>query len=212
MESMKFGPLTIRFDDRVLRPRPWTIAQSVWAAELAEDAPRGGILELCAGVGHIGLALASQVISRDLVMVDANPTACEYARDNAKSAGLAGRVEVRQGRIEYAIEPTEQFALILADPPWMPSGETAQFPQDPLTAIDGGPDGLVVARVCLEIVARHLMAGGLGVLQLRDGHQANGVRRYIEAHAELQLRVDEIRPVPAANGTLVKLSSATEVR
>src|SRR4051794_36766883 len=55
-ECVEFGPIMVRFDGRVLRPRPWTLAQSRWAAEAARTAPPGPILELCAGVGQIGLA------------------------------------------------------------------------------------------------------------------------------------------------------------
>ncbi|MBI2244007.1 MAG: methyltransferase, partial [Nocardioides sp.] len=54
-ETMGFGPLRITFDGRVLRPRPWTAAQSEWAAEILADAPAGPVLELCAGAGQIGL-------------------------------------------------------------------------------------------------------------------------------------------------------------
>ena len=53
---MVFGHLPIAFDERVLRPRPWTVAQSRWAAELLHDRPApSAVLELCAGAGHIGL-------------------------------------------------------------------------------------------------------------------------------------------------------------
>ncbi|MGA8992804.1 MAG: methyltransferase, partial [Nocardioidaceae bacterium] len=69
-ETMGFGGLAIAFDDRVLRPRPWTLAQSAWAAELAATVPAGPALELCSGAGHIGLAFAA-TSGRRLVMVDA---------------------------------------------------------------------------------------------------------------------------------------------
>ena len=39
-EDMDFGRLRIAFDDRVLRPRPWTAAQSEWAAEILADRAR----------------------------------------------------------------------------------------------------------------------------------------------------------------------------
>ena len=86
--TMRFGSLQIRYDDRVLEPRPWTTAQSAWAAELIEQAPEGDVLELCTGAGHIGL-LAIAGSDRRLVAVDASPTAAEHAADNAAAAGLA---------------------------------------------------------------------------------------------------------------------------
>src|SRR5690606_34915582 len=67
--SVVIGGLTIAYDDRVLEPRPWTVLQSRWAAELARDVPPGPILELFAGVGHIGL-VAATACGRELVQVD----------------------------------------------------------------------------------------------------------------------------------------------
>jgi methylase of polypeptide subunit release factors len=150
---MTFGPLEIRFDDRVLRPRAWTLEQTRWAAELSDDVPDGGaVAELCAGVGHIGLALAAAV-PRDLVLVDADPRACELARANAGAAGLTDRVDVRTAEMDAALRPEERFALMLADPPWVRSDGTDEFPDDPVGAIDGGDDGLDLARTCLRVIA-----------------------------------------------------------
>lgn len=46
---LRFGELDITYDQRILTPRPWTLAQSHWASELLEDSPAGTVLELCAG-------------------------------------------------------------------------------------------------------------------------------------------------------------------
>ena len=202
---MTFGNLEIRFDDRVLRPRPWTQAQSEWAAELAATVPDGPLLELCAGVGHLGLLLTS-LTDRELVMIDADETACEFARANARAAGLESRVEVRHGPVDALLDPAERFALMLADPPWVPSRDTARYPEDPGFAIDGGPDGLSVARTCVEVTARHLYPGGAAVLQLGDEGQASRLDDELAARSGDGLRVVEVRTVPGANGVLVKLA------
>ena len=173
-QTMAFGPLAIDFDDRVLRPREWTAAQSRWAAELMAHAPAGPVLELCSGAGHIGL-LAVADDERRLVMVDANPAACAFARTNAVRAGLADRVEVREGRLESALDDEELFAVVVADPPWVPRSRTTDFPEDPLSAIDGGDDGLEVARACVAVIAAHLAPGGAAVLQLGTTAQADAL-------------------------------------
>jgi len=203
-ETMRFGPLDIDFGGHVIRPRPWTIAQSMWAAELVADAPDGPVLELCAGVGHIGLVLAS-LVSRDLVLVDANPRACVYARTNAAAAGLVEHVDVRNGPMDGVIAPEEQFAIILADPPWVRSSDVAQFPDDPLTAIDGGPDGLALARVCVDLIGDHLAAAGVAILQLGDADQVAAMRSHLDSRPDIGLCVTDVR-VPGGNGILVRLS------
>jgi release factor glutamine methyltransferase len=204
MDVMRFGHLVVRFDAHVLQPRPWTQTQSRWAAELATGLPPGPYLELCAGVGHIGLLLAS-LVPRDLVLVDGDQRACEHARANALAAALPVRVDVRHGPIDAVLEPEERFALILADPPWVASGETWRFPDDPLFAIDGGADGLAVARVCVEVIADHLDDRGTGILQLGDEEQVARLAAHLASRSGRPLAIAEVRAAPDANGVLVRI-------
>lgn len=207
---MVFGHLPIVFDERVLRPRPWTVAQARWAAELRHEMPgQPRILELCAGAGHIGvlaLAMAAALPTR-LVTVDVNPVACEYTRRNADAAGLGGRVEVREGRIDDVLLTHEQFDLVIADPPWVERAETGRYPDDPLIAIDGGDDGLDVVRACLRASERHLAPGGSMVLQLGSPHQALRVHDHLRSAASI-LSAREVREF-GSHGVLLRLAGAT---
>lgn len=189
---VEFGGLQIAFDDRVLVPRAWTIAQSRWAADLLDGAPPGPVLELFAGVGHIGLA-AVAAIERALVMVDLNPAACDLARRNVEAAGLGARVEVREGRIDEVVAPGEVFGLIIADPPWVPSSGIDAFPEDPSIAIDGGDDGLDLARIACAVIDGHLAASGAAVLQLGTPEQVEAVGVYLESGLGSDVRVVETR-------------------
>ncbi|MCW2796731.1 class I SAM-dependent methyltransferase [Nocardioides sp.] len=181
-----FGSLRIAYDERVLQPRPWTAAQSLWAAELLRDAPPGPVLELCAGAGQIGL-LAIATEPRPLVAVDLNPVACDCARRNADAAGLGELVEVREGGIDDVLEPAETFALVIADPPWVRRRETGRYPEDPLLAIDGGEDGLEVAWACVAAASSHLIPGGAALLQLGTVEQADTIRGSLESYGDLEL-------------------------
>ena len=187
-----FGGLTVQYDDQVLRPRPWTLAQSVWSADLLRTAPEGRVLELCAGVGHIGLAAVAES-RRELVLVDLNPAACALARRNIDAALMTNRVEVRQGRMDVVIEANEKFALIIADPPWVPTSGIEEFPEDPSIAIDGGPDGLDLARTCCAVVDTHLARGGAAVLQLGTAEQVDAIADHLEHDLASPLRVIEVR-------------------
>lgn len=200
MSMARVGTLSVEFDDRVLRPRAWTAKQAEWAAEVGADLAAGPLLEVCCGVGHIGL-LAVQLTGRDAVLVDASEPACEFAVANAESAGLADRVQVRCGPVDAALQPDERFPLILLDPPYIPSAETGSFPDDPLSAIDGGDDGLGVARACLAVAARHLDLGGTLILQLRGVAQIWALEPDVSAAG---LRTTEFRMV-GDHGALAKL-------
>ncbi|GAB48672.1 methyltransferase [Mobilicoccus pelagius] len=202
VETMRFGPLTISSDPRVLRPREWTLTQSEWAADLLVDAPEGDVLELCTGAGQIGLAaLTLAEDGRRLVAVDADPVAVGFARANAHTAGLADRVEVRQGELGEALEEWESFALVVADPPWVQADEVDTFPEDPTFAIDGGEDGLAVARECVRVVEAHLAPGGSAILQLGDADQADTLRSELDEASPL--RFGEVRRFE--RGALVRI-------
>lgn len=168
-QVMDFGGLRIAFDDDVLQPRPWTLEQSRWATSLLADAPGGPLLELCAGAGQIGLVVANAT-GRRLVQVDIDERACEFARRNAAAAGIT--TDVRCVRLEDAVADTERFPLVLADPPYVPADDVDDLPDDPGHAIDGGGDGLAIARRCLAVGGGHLRAGGLVLVQLGGPDQA----------------------------------------
>jgi methylase of polypeptide subunit release factors len=183
VRTTRFGSLPIAYDDRVLAPRPWTELQSRWAIELLRVRPTP-VLELYAGVGHIGLVAAEATGSR-LLQIDSEPVACEYARLNARAAGMASSVEIRCSAIERALGPDERFALVLADPPYLPTDEVDRYPDDPTGAIDGGVDGLEPARRCLRALDPVMTAGGVVLLQLRGARQVEAFCGELPARVEV---------------------------
>lgn len=196
--SMLFGGRPIGYDETVLTPRPWTEAQSLWARGLVHEAGPGPVLELCAGAGQIGL-LAVHGLDRRLVQVDSSLTACAWARRNA----LAWNVDsdIRHAPMDEALDPDERFPVILADPPWVPRSRVAEFPDDPLRAIDGGDDGLDVARTCLAVIAAHLTPHGRALLQVGALDQAHRLEAVAAEHG---LRAVEVQAYPPG-GVLVLL-------
>ncbi|GAA1131593.1 class I SAM-dependent methyltransferase [Citricoccus alkalitolerans] len=203
MRHLTFCGLAISFDERVLEPRPWTEAQSAWAAELLSEAGPGPVLELCAGVGHIGLG-AIRSTDRHLVMVDVNPAAEEFALHNAAANGLGERIDFRLARLDQALADGERFAVVVADPPWVRSADTSRFPEDPVLAIDGGDDGLDLARACVGLMDRHLADGGSGLLQLGNTTQAETIAAEAARHPEGSVKIVETRAFD--RGVLVRLA------
>lgn len=166
--TQQFGPIAVRWDAGVLAPREWTLLQSVRAARRLVGATPGPIAELHAGAGHIGQAAAAWS-DRTLVQVDDDPRCCVWAARNAAANGVPSTIVC--ARVDALPLRDEQFALVLADPPYVPTDEVPQFPEDPRHAIDGGPDGLDGFRACLPAAARVLRVGGVLVLQVRGPGQ-----------------------------------------
>ncbi len=98
----------------------------------------------------------------------------------------------------------ERFALIIADPPWVRSEHIAEHQDDPDHAIDGGSDGLDLARTCLRIIATHLADGGSAILQLGDLEQVAAVSDHLADQPDLGLRLMEHRTYES-RGVLVLL-------
>ncbi|GAA1479161.1 hypothetical protein GCM10009623_36070 [Nocardioides aestuarii] len=182
----RFGHLTIEYDERVLRPRSWTARQSVWAADLLQEAPPGPVLELCCGAGHIGL-LAVAASERRLVCLDTDPVACGFAGLNARRAGISGRVDVVEADLDSLMPLDQRFAMVLADPPYLRSADTRRFPDDPLSAIDGGPDGMRLVWPCLDVVREWLLPEGSALLQLHSAEQARRVSDALDADGDLSV-------------------------
>ena len=200
-----FGTLTVVYNDAVLEPREWTAAQSLWARELLAAAGSGPVLELCAGVGHIGLLALAEEPDRELVLVDLNPVACELASLNAAAAGRAATTEIRHGRLEDVVADAERFVGVIADPPWVPSHETGRFPEDPLIAIDGGADGLDLAWACVQVAQAHLVEGGWVLLQLGSVEQVTALEKRL-ASSDFALRVLETRTFERGVVSLLRAS------
>lgn len=188
-QQLRFGSLTITYDSRVLVPRAWTQAQSWWAAGVLATQPAPRLLELCTGAGHIGLLAADQVAAQ-VVLVDIDPVACEYAERNARQVGSP--VEVRCGAMSTVVAEGETFSVIVADPPWVPTGDMGRFPDDPVTAIDGGWDGLDLARECLRVIDAHLHPTGTAILQLGNADQVRMIDDWLTTQP-LDLRIVEVR-------------------
>lgn len=183
-EPVPFGDLLIQWDRRVLEPRSWTTAQSYWAAALSSQCPDGPILELFCGAGQIGL-LAATLTGRTLVQVDQDPVAVSYARRNAATAGVTS--DVRLGSVTDALQSHERFGMVVVDPPWVPTADVEQFPDDPVLAIDGGSDGSDHLVLGLEVALRHLHPEGHAVVQVGNGEQVELVRALLNGSGSTPL-------------------------
>lgn len=190
--EMDFDGLTIAYDGRILEPRRWTLAQSMWARELLDQVPPGPVLELCSGAGHIGLRAVTG-LDRSLKQVDIDPVACTFAAGNAERAGMSQQVAVVCGAMDEVLEPAEAFVLIIADPPYLPTESIGDFPDDPELAVDGGTDGFALISACIDAISAHLTADGAAVLQVADLAQSAAVDRHLRENGHLRLRQETVR-------------------
>ncbi len=122
--------------------------------------PGAVVLDLCCGSGAIGAAIGAAVPGIDLHAVDVDPAAVRCARSN-----VTGRVH--EGDL-YAPLPSElrgRVDVLVANAPYVPTAAIATMPpeardHEPPVALDGGADGLDVARRVIAGAGDWLAPGG----------------------------------------------------
>jgi 16S rRNA (guanine(966)-N(2))-methyltransferase RsmD len=121
----------------------------------------GDVLDLYAGTGALALEALSRGCAR-AVLVESDRAALEAIERNVAELGLAGRVEVRRGRVAEALPRLAPgaFALAFVDPPYGEGPEAALALLDRAMA----PGGRVVA----EHDARRPPGDRYGALALAD--------------------------------------------
>ena len=95
-------------------------------------------------------------------------------------------VDVRGGPMPR-VRRDEEFAVIVADPPWVPAADIGRFPEDPVSAIDGGDDGLNLVRACLDVIDRHLAVAGQRCSRSAPLDQARRVAELVASYDGLDV-------------------------
>ena len=131
------------------------------------------ILDLCCGSGCIGIAVAKHTdIPCDFA--DNNAAALKVAEENAKAAGI--KYETVQSDL-FANLSDRKYDIIVCNPPYIKTGELASLPADvkkePVSALDGGADGLDFYRRIAHGLATHMNTGARAYFEIGDGQAAD---------------------------------------
>lgn len=189
-------PLTI--NPHVLIPRPDTEVLVERAISLMQKAGEGGrILDLCAGSGAIGLAVASQVKTARAVLVELSSEAIPVCKQNIRRNQLTGRVTCLSGDAKAPPHPTLwDFDVIACNPPYIPTADIATLDVsvrdfEPHLALDGGKDGLDFYRAISRLWKGSLRLGGTLLFEVGI-HQADAVKTIMltEGYQNLQIHLD----------------------
>lgn len=192
----EFYRLDFLVDRRVLIPRPETELLVAKALENAvrQEPGKGQPLLADAGTGSgiVAISLAVNLPRATVYATDTSPDALAVAAANAARHGVASRVHLLQGDLLQPVP--ERVHIITANLPYIPTGRLPGLAPDvveyePLTALDGGPDGLALIRRLLAEAGDRLLPGGAILLEI-DAEQgakvvALGQQHYPQAQVEL---------------------------
>ena len=144
----EFYGLPLDISKSVLIPRPDTEVLASRAIEAARSYDEPRVLDLCAGSGCIGLAVAKHVPKARVLLGEYDEDAIKVCRQNIRRNDLSARVSAV--RIDAREKPSRQlgeFDVIVSNPPYIPSADIETLDvsvrdYEPHIALDGGADGL----------------------------------------------------------------------
>lgn len=161
----EFYGMTLDISPEVLVPRDDTEVLARQAIERAAAfSGEVRVLDLCAGSGCVGLAIAKHCPEAKVLLGDISEGALRICRQNTRRNGLTARVSACQvDALEKPGAALWSFDVIAANPPYIPSGEldaleVSKF--EPRLALDGGADGLDFYRAITEKWVPSLRPGG----------------------------------------------------
>jgi release factor glutamine methyltransferase len=169
----EFWSMRFSVSPECLIPRPET-------EHLVEEAVRIGkglqhplrVLEIGCGCGAVTIALAKELEQAQIVATDISPATLPLAQGNAEAHGVGERIRFVLGDLFAPGE--EPFGLICSNPPYIPTAEVLQLAPEvrdyePITALDGGEDGLRFFREIAQRAPAFLAQGGWLLLEMGKG-------------------------------------------
>jgi len=170
MGHEEFYGLDFYVDERVFIPRPETELLVEKAFEIAREMEDDLIVaDVGTGCGAIAVALAVHLPKAKVYAIDASPEALEVAAINCRRHGVEGQVHLLEGDLLTPLpEPVD---IIAANLPYVAREEFAKLSKEildhePLSALDGGPDGLAHIRRLLAEAGEHLNLHGAILLEI----------------------------------------------
>ncbi|MCI9368137.1 MAG: peptide chain release factor N(5)-glutamine methyltransferase [Oscillospiraceae bacterium] len=194
----EFYGLTLDITRDVLIPRPDTETLVERGILFARNLPEGArVLDLCAGSGCIGLAIADNCPNTHVILAEWSEDALRVCRQNIRRIGLTRQADpVQVDALEPPPRLLRDFDLILCNPPYIPTLEVGRLDPsvrdyEPHIALDGGEDGLKFYRAVAKKWKRALKSGGKLIFEV--GHDQAPAVEYILAengYQDIQTTLD----------------------
>ncbi len=181
----EFWSMQLKVTPDVLIPRPETELLVEKALEILSETPASSprkILEMGTGSGAIVLALAAERPDCLFFASDRSPRALAVAQENARRHQPDMKIRFFGGDW---FDPLRKggifFDLIISNPPYIRRDEIAGLQPEvaryePLTALDGGPDGLDDLRHIIRAAPEWLVPGGMLLLETGSDQRQDVIR------------------------------------
>lgn len=131
------------------------------------------ILDLCTGGGSIAIHAAHLFPDALITAVDLDADALDLCRQNIQLHHLGDRISPVCSDLFARLAGSEQFDLIVCNPPYVPSASMdrlpAEYRREPTIALAAGGDGMQIIRQILAHAPARLTDEGILILEI--GHE-----------------------------------------
>ena len=172
-----FCGMPFNVDERVLVPRS-PIAQLIQQgfAPWLDGVEVERVIDLCSGSGCIGIACAELFDQAEVDLLELSDDALAVCRSNIDRHQLAGRVQAHQSDLFNALEPQQQYQLIVSNPPYVDRADfesmPPEFAHEPEMGLTSGDDGLDICYRILAQAGDYLSDDGLLVVEVGNSEAA----------------------------------------
>lgn len=183
--QQKFRYLNLQMREGVFIPRPETELLAGMVIDFIKFRKSPLVIDLGAGSGAIALSIAYEVPGSKILAVDLCSEALSLAKENAKRLGLMDNITFIKGNMLEGLgnDLVSSVDIIVSNPPYIESEKIKKLipeikDHEPIVALDGGKDGLLVIRKIIIQSARFLRPEGLLAMEIGK-EQANNVVKLI---------------------------------
>jgi len=149
------------------------------------------VLDIGTGTGIQAIVAAQQ--GALVIAVDINPHAIDVAQENATENNVGDLIEFRKGYLFEPIKKTEQFDLIIFNPPYLPKDpEQESEISQKLDWIDYSYSDSAVITEFVKQYKKHLKPGGRALIV---NSSISGIKVYGKILAEQKLDFETISVV-----------------
>ncbi len=182
----EFFGFKIKVDERVLIPRPETEELCEFALANLKDGDNA--LDLCTGSGAIAITLAKKS-GATVTASDISEGALAVAKENANISGA--QITFIQSDLFENIEG--RFNVIISNPPYIPTKDIEELENvvkdhEPLSALDGGEDGLDFYKRIAQNAGEHLKENGLIFMEF-GVKQAEDIKEILETNGFINIEI-----------------------
>ena len=183
---VEFDEMPLVVGSGVFIPRPHSQIIHKWLETSVDLRTGASVLDLCAGSGAIGLAIARRRPDLNVTCVEFDEIAVQYLKRNIDRLACKGvrvshlQADIRDDRAFTQF--THQVGLIVANPPYVPQAQEL-LPEwsdhHPRASVYSGVDGLDLIRQIISLASRILSCQGWLVIEHGE-EQAQAVRELFE--------------------------------